>query len=281
MTRQPRSYLYVPGTDTKRMAKAMTVGADAVIFDLEDAVPVHRKAEGMATVRSWLHGLDAAAPELWVRVNSGPAGLEDVEELRGCPRLRGFVLAKADLEQVRGATEQVKGTGLELVPLLENAEAVLDARHIAQAGVQHLQIGEYDLCADVGISPAEDERETDWARSMVVFASRAAGLMPPVAPVSIEIRDTERFAASTRLAARQGFVGRTCIHPAQVTVVNEIFTPTSEEVEAARATLQSFQGLEGSAVMVDEQGRLVDEATIRAARTTLAMSEVLAQGGAS
>jgi citrate lyase subunit beta/citryl-CoA lyase len=281
MSRQPRSYLYVPGIDTKRMTKAMTVGTDAIILDLEDAVPVYRKDEGVATVRSWLTGLHSSVPDLWVRVNSGPAGLEDLKELRDCPGLRGFVLAKADLEQVRLAGEQVTGTGFELVPLLETAEAVLEARQIAGAGVQHLQIGEYDLCADVGISPAEDEREMDWARSMVVFASRAAGLMAPVAPVSIEIRDTERFADSTRLAARQGFVGRTCIHPAQVQVVNEVFTPTSEEVDSARQTLERFASLAGSAVMVDDRGRLVDEATIRAARRTLAMSEVLVSGGAS
>lgn len=273
MRRLPRSYLYVPGTDTKRMAKALTVGADAIILDLEDAVPADRKGEGQDTVRRWLGDLDGPAPDVWVRVNSGEDGLKDIEALRDCPRLTGFVLAKAELTDVRGAVDALAGTGLELVPLLETAAAVLDAPAIAAAGVQHVQIGEYDLCADVGITPGDREDETAWARAQVVFASRAAGLMPPVAPVSVEIRDETRFEDSTRLAARQGFVGRTCIHPRQVEVVNRVYTPTEEALLSARETLDRFEALDGRAVMVDDNGRLVDEATVRSARRTLALAE--------
>ncbi|MCD9155079.1 HpcH/HpaI aldolase/citrate lyase family protein [Aeromicrobium duanguangcaii] len=272
MGRMPRSYLYVPGIDTRRMAKVLDTGTDAVIVDLEDAVPADRKDEARDIVRAWTEGLGAVVPDVWIRANSGERGLQDVASLRDCAGIAGFVLAKADLGQVQRATEVLEGSGLAVVPLLETAGAILAATQIAAAGVQHLQIGEYDLCADVGLAPGPDETETAWARAQVVFASSAAGLMPPVAPVSVEIRDTELFAASTRLAARQGFVGRTCIHPAQVTVVNEVFTPTSGEVEAAREILGRFAALDGSAVMVDDAGRLVDEATLRSARRTLALA---------
>jgi citrate lyase subunit beta / citryl-CoA lyase len=280
MRRLPRSYLYVPGTDTKRMAKALTVGTDAIILDLEDAVPAHLKYEGRESVRRWAGDLDGPAPDVWVRVNSGEDGLKDMAALRDCPHLTGFVLAKAELADVRRALAALAGTGLELVPLLETATAVLDVRKIATVGVQHLQIGEYDLCADVGITPGDREEQTAWARAQVVFASRAADLMPPVAPVSIEIREEARFEESTRLAARQGFIGRACIHPRQVEVVNRVFTPTEEALVSARQTLDRFEALDGPAVMVDDDGRLVDEAIVRSARRTLALAEVATKGSA-
>jgi len=275
MDRLARSYLYVPGTDIKRMAKAVTVGTDALILDLEDAVPAHLKNQARDTVRRWTGDLDGETPDLWVRVNSGAAALDDIAALGDCGRLTGFVLAKAELADVQRIAEGLRDTGLELVPLLETAAAVMDARQIAGAGVQHLQIGEYDLCADLGITPDDDEAQTAWARAQVVFASRAAGLMPPVAPVSIEIRDETRFEQSTRLAARQGFAGRSCIHPRQVEVANRVFTPSHEAVESARATLERFDALalDGQAVMVDDNGRLVDEATVRSARQTIALAE--------
>lgn len=274
MTRSARSYLYVPGTDVKRMGKAVTVGADAIILDLEDAVPAGQKYQARETVREWVSARQSEVPELWIRVNSGDPGLEDVQVLRDCSNLSGLVLAKADLHQVRSAIELVADSGLVLSPLLETAAAVLDVRQIAEAGVEVLQIGEYDLCADAGITPSEREDETAWSRSMVVLASRSAGLAAPIAPVSVEIRDTERFADSTRRAARQGFVGRACIHPEQVQVVNEIFTPSAQALESARVTLERFDALDGRAVMTDEEGRLVDEATVRAARRTLALARV-------
>lgn len=281
MKRLPRSYLYVPGVDTKRMAKALTVGTDAMILDLEDAVPTDQKLSARDTVVEWVTTHREASPEVWVRVNAGEPGLEDIGALLDCPGLAGLVLAKADLPQVRAAAKLVSAFGLSLSPLLETAAAVLDARQIAELGVELLQIGEYDLCADVGIIPGEREHETSWARSMVVFASSAAGTAPPVAPVSIEIRDTDRFAESTLLAARQGFVGRACIHPRQVEVVNEVFTPSAKALESARETVEHFEALDGGAVMVDEAGRLVDEATVRAARRTLALADTTASSGAT
>jgi citrate lyase subunit beta/citryl-CoA lyase len=262
------------------MAKALTVGTDAIILDLEDAVPAHLKDEARDTVLRSAGDLHGETPDIWVRVNSGAAALDDIAALRECAGLTGFVLAKAELADVRRTNDALRGSGLEIVPLLETASAVLDARQIAGAGVQHLQIGEYDLCADVGVTPGDDEAETAWARAQVVFASRAAGLMPPVAPVSIEIRDETKFEESTRLAARQGFVGRTCIHPRQVEVVNRVFTPSEEALESARDTLERFEALEGQAVMVDHNGRLVDEATVRSARRTLALAEVATSGSA-
>ncbi len=156
------------------------------------------------------------------------------------------------------------------MPLLESAAAVLSAKEIAGAPrVRRLQVGEADLRADVGIETGPDERELLYARSHVVLASRAAGIAPPIAPVSTQFRDLEAFGESTRAMARLGFVGRACIHPAQVAVANQVFTPSPEAVERARRLLAEFGGA-GRAVGVGADGRMVDEAVLRQARTVLA-----------
>ena len=136
--------------------------------------------------------------------------------------------------------------------------------------MQRLQVGEADLRADLGVTPGADERELLCARSQVVLASAAAGIAPPVAPVSTELPRPRRVRARRPSAlARLGFVGRACIHPAQVAVVNEVFTPSPEAVERARLLLAEFGGA-GRAVGVDADGRMVDEAVLRQARTVLA-----------
>ena len=118
-------------------------------------------------------------------------------------------------------------------PCWRARRAVLRAGEIARAPrVQRLQIGEADLRADVGVTPGADERELLYVRSHVVLASTAAGIAPPIAPVSTNFRDLDAFRASTEALARLGFVGRACIHPAQVAIANEVFTPTAEQVAA-------------------------------------------------
>jgi citrate lyase subunit beta/citryl-CoA lyase len=273
MSRLPRSYLYVPGNADDKLPKAAAGSADALIIDLEDAVPLAQKEATRRAVRTWLDRQSSPGKELWVRVNSGDMGMADIQAMLDCHALTGLVLAKATAEAVEEAGWRVAGTRLLLSPLLETPAAVLDALRIARSPAVHrLQVGEYDLCAEAGISPGEDEAEVAWARSLVVMASAAAGLLPPIAPVSIEIRDSDAFRVSTERSRRQGFVGRACIHPRQVEVANAAYTPSDEELEAARAVLDRFEQLDGTAVMVGDDGRMVDEATLRSARRVLALS---------
>jgi citrate lyase subunit beta/citryl-CoA lyase len=270
MSRLARSYLYVPGNAEDKLPKALAGAADAVIVDLEDAVPVAQKESTRRSVRTWLDGQSSPAKELWVRVNSGEAGVADIRALLDCAALTGLVLAKATPERVEEAGRLVAGTPLLLSPLLETPGAVLDVARIARMpGVHRLQIGEYDLCAEAGIDPGKDESEVAWARSLVVMASAAGGLLPPIAPVSIEIHDSDAFRSSTERSRRQGFVGRACIHPRQVEVAHAVYTPRGEDVDAARAVLDRFGELDGTAVMVGDDGRMVDEATLRSARRVL------------
>ena len=269
-----RSALYVPGDDEDKLGRILERGADEVIIDLEDAVAPKAKDRARETVRIWLHDLpvlDSVA--VWVRVNPGALREADVRAVAEAPALTGFVIAKSetvdelvDLDKLLGSL----GSKAAVVPLLESARAVLRASELARAPrVQRLQIGEADLRADVGITPGPDERELLYARSHVVMASAAAGIKPPIAPVSTNFRDLDAFRESTHELARLGFVGRACIHPGQVAVANDVFTPTPEQVDSARRLVGRWD-FAGAGIAVDDDGRFVDEAVVRQARLVLA-----------
>lgn len=280
----PRSYLYVPGNDAAKLARATERGADALIVDLEDAVPADGKSQARKIVAEWLSTVDAGAVEIWVRVNAGSMAMEDVAAVVS-PGLRGIVAAKTEsadelsvLVELIGAAERVAGLDDEsvaVVPLLESASALLEAREIAAVPrVARLQVGEADLAADLGLTPSIDESEWSAIRSQVVVVSAAAGIGPPVAPVSTDFRDLERFAASTRALARRGYVGRACIHPAQVAVANEVFTPSPEELASARELIADFEAAlaQGLGVLVGADGRMIDEAVVRRARRVVELA---------
>ena len=277
----PRSHLYVPGNAGARLGKAWASDADAVIVDLEDAVPVAAKPSARLDVAEWLAATAAeragTGRELWIRVNAGAEGLTDLDALAGAAGVTGLVPAKATVADLQTLATELDRRRLDwrLSPLLETPGAVLDARVIAALPrVLRLHLGEYDLCASTGTRPGADEAETAWARSWVVFASSEAGIHPPVAPVSTVVRNEEVFAASTERAARQGFVGRACIHPAQLPTVHAVFTPSPEAVARATALLTAYDATiaAGSGAYVDQDGRMVDEAVARAARRTVALS---------
>jgi citrate lyase subunit beta/citryl-CoA lyase len=277
-----RSYLYVPGDRPEMLAKALTRGADALIVDLEDAVAPAAKAAARVTVADWLAGLPAElGTEVWVRTNPGALGRADAAAVVS-PRLAGLVVAKTEspeelaaLDRVLSVAEADRGLlvgALPVVPLLESASAVLRAERIAAGPrVRRLQLGEADLRADIGVTPGDDERELLYLRSHIVLVSAVLRLDPPVAPTSVLVRDDDGLRRSTLALARMGFVGRACIHPAQVAVVNDVFTPTSDEVERARALVAAFDRAVavGDGVMLDDSGRMVDEAVVRQSRNVL------------
>lgn len=274
---RPRSYLYVPGDSERKLQSAAGSPADALFIDLEDAVAPTRKDEARALVSRML-----AAPgtfgdrQVWVRVGLGAELADDLGALAGLRALHGLVLAKTEsADEVAAVSEQLSVLGNDetvLMPLLESANAVLDARSIAAAPrVECLQIGEADLRGDVGFIPGEDEVELAFARSTVVFASVAAGIAPPVGPASTNFTDMEAFRASCERVHRLGFGGRACIHPRQVEVVHDVLAPSADQVQAARNLVDRFEAHNesGEGVMLDEDGHMVDLAVVRQARRLL------------
>ncbi|MEU9952145.1 CoA ester lyase [Streptomyces sp. NPDC047939] len=278
-----RSYLYVPADRPGMLARALERGADAVIVDLEDAVAPDAKDAARKAAADWLAGISPGGPtEVWVRVNPGPTGLADAAAVVS-PALHGLCLAKcespADAAAVDGVVsgrEAALGLApgsVALSPLLESAGAVLAAPALAACSrVAHLQAGEADLRAEIGMETGPDERELLPIRVSLVLACAAARVGPPVGPVSTDYRDTEALRRSTTALRALGYRSRACIHPAQIPVVHEVFTPSEAELGAARALVDRFDTAlrAGRPVIVGADGRMIDEAVVRAARRTLA-----------
>ena len=277
----PRSYLYVPGDRPDVLAKSLSRGADALIIDLEDAVAPSAKVQARQYVSSFLseHSTeDFGSTQIWVRVNGDGGAAADIAAVAHSA-VTGFCLAKAESpEDVLSAAdaceaaESVLGLAagsFSLAPLLESAVAILDARVIAACSprVSRLQVGEADLRADIGASLGPDERELLFVRSSIVLASAATGIEPPVGPVSTNFRDLDALRESSLALKRLGYFGRACIHPAQTAVVNEVFTPSSAEVDTARDLVGRYEASveRGEGVFTDANGRMVDLAIIRQA----------------
>ncbi|HEX9695267.1 MAG TPA: CoA ester lyase [Actinomycetota bacterium] len=255
-----RSYLYVPGDRGEMLAGAGTRGADAIIADLEDAVPPERKQVARETVAAFLRDSPA---NVWVRIN-GEEDAHAIAPLAPAGLSVPKVSCVADIERV--------DVGLPIIALIETADGVLDAREIARhPSVVRLALGEADLGAELGIDPSPDHREWQAVRTMIVLASAAAGLDAPVAPIATDFADLDALRESTRALRRMGFGARAAIHPAQIAIINESFTPSPDEVAAARRLIERFQAA-GRGVTTDDDGRMIDEAVIRSARRILAQA---------
>lgn len=266
----------MPGDREDRLRSATGRGADALILDLEDSVGHDAKGEARRLVASRL----AEPPdglELWVRINATSL-TEDVAAVAAAP-LRGFVLPKAERDTVAAAdaalfaAEQrlaLPAGRFRMLALVETARGMLEATQVASAArVDHLGIGEADLIAELRLRPSEDRAELAPLRLQVVLASAAAGIAAPVAPTSTDFRDLDAFRRTSERLLALGFRGRTAIHPGQVAVINDVFTPRPAEVEEARRLLERFQA-SSSGVAIDDHGRMVDEAVVRSAREVLA-----------
>jgi citrate lyase subunit beta/citryl-CoA lyase len=281
----PRSFLYVPGDRDDLIAKARRGPADALLLDLEDAVSAgdKTKARGLAAdaLRSRAPGRpereEGGNAELWVRVDS--SNLDD--DLTAVVRagLDGIVLAKCTPEsldragRLLDALESERGLPacrIGVVGLLETASAVTSIATMARhSRLITFGIGEVDLLADLRLRRSDRTAGVvDAIRARIVLECAAFGCAAPVAPTSTDFRDLDAFRDTSRTMLDLGFRSRTAIHPTQVPVIHEVFTPTSEEVEAAHAVADRLAGAAGG-VATDEGGRLIDAAVIRAAHETL------------
>lgn len=277
----PRSFLYVPTVRPELFAKAAAGSADALILDLEDAVPLARKDEARAHLRDWLGtrgpGRTSAEPELWVRAD--PDALEADLDAAVSLATSGIVLAKcvastldatdahlATLERERG----IAPGSIPVIGLVESGRGLLDLpRMTSVERLLTFGLGEADLLGDLRMVRSERSAAAlDALRVQVVVHCAAAGKQAPVAPTSTAFRDLEAFAESTRHLRDLGFRSRTAIHPGQVPVIHEVFAPAEAEVAAARDLLERFEAA-GGGVTTAADGRLIDAAVVRAARELL------------
>ncbi|GGS20421.1 CoA ester lyase [Streptomyces aureoverticillatus] len=274
-----RSYLYVPAHKGRVVEKAYASEADAVVLDLEDAVPLGSKAQAR---RAAAEILATTPPKpTYVRVNSIAGGLahDDVRAVAG-PGLAAVRLPKAEHpQQIRDAARWLEEAGSDagvqiLVESALGVEALSELAH-ATPRLERIGLGENDLCADLRTD--FDGPTMDAARVRCVFVSRAAGLVSPAMSVYPRLDDPEGLRRSCLDGRGMGYFGRFAVHPCQLPVINEVFTPSSDEVAEARALLAAAVARpdEGSSVFVTEDGRTVAPPLIANAHALLAMTDAL------
>jgi citrate lyase subunit beta/citryl-CoA lyase len=240
-----RSVLFSPADQPALMHKAPGSGADTVVFDLEDAVAPGRKAEARESVNGVLTdpGFDPDC-EVCLRVNPTPSVADEdlAVALSGTPRVDSVMVPKADSAAgVREMDELLREHGYDLpvIALCESASGVLHAEEIAATpAVDAVAFGAEDLSADIGATRTDEGTEVSHARQHVVLAASAAGI-DAIDTVFTDIEETDRLAEETRFAGQLGYDGKMAIHPAQVSVINEAFTPGDEEVEWAERVLEA------------------------------------------
>jgi citrate lyase subunit beta/citryl-CoA lyase len=267
----PRSFLFVPGNRPDRFAKACAAGADAVVLDLEDSVPASDKSKARAAVAAWL----ASAQPVLVRVNTSESEwFRDDLSLGRKPGIAGVLLPKAErVEEIRLIAESF-GAEVPILPQIETARGFRNAPALAGAKpVQRLLFGSIDFQLDLGMSA--EEEELLYFRSQIVLESRLAGILAPVDGVTTDINSPERVRADTLRARRLGFGAKMCIHPKQVPVVNECFTPSADEEAWARRIVAASTEARGAATSVD--GKMVDRPVLARAEVLLAMLAQLRQ----
>lgn len=286
-----RSMLFAPGNHARKVEKCLQLNADAVILDLEDAVAVSEKEATREIVVAALqkprrcrgyirvNALDTrfCYGDIQAAVVPGVDGIM-LPKLQSASDLRTIDWLISQLERERGLPEGE----FDILPIIETGRGVSEIDAICRAGtrMRRLSFGAGDYTLDMGLTWTPGERELGFARAAIALACRAGGIEPPIDTVHINLGRLEELRAATELVKSMGFQGKLCIHPEQVDPVNDVFSPTDEEVALARHYMKAFgeAEAEGSAsIQVD--GYFIDYPIVEKARRTVELADTVeAQG---
>lgn len=270
-----RSVLIAPAVRPDFIAKLPTRGADVLFLDCEDAVPANAKAEARAVVTEWVPRLVDGGSTVVVRIN--PVGSDwFADDVRHglTSRLAAVVIPKierlADLDSASVALDEAGLTDVGIFAGIETALGVADARLVlAHRRVVAAYFGAEDFVADMGGARTEGNAEVAYARARVVLAARLASI-PVVDQVTTNFSDDARYRREAGEARNLGYDGKLCIHPAQVELANEVFTPGADEVDRARRLLAAYEASAAEGVAaIDFEGQMVDEPLAVQARRLL------------
>ena len=263
-----RSILFVPGDRPDRFEKALVAGTDAVCIDLEDAVAPDRKEQAWSSVARFLTEPRGDGPDLMVRVNDPDSELwkGDVAALSGNSP-DGLMIPKVRTEDGVLRVDEAFGGRVRLFPLIETCEGLDRVAGIgaATSAVSGLIFGGFDLALELGAEPEWDALA--YARGRVVHAA-ALNRIAAIDMPSRDVADPETLQHEAERARRMGFSGKIAIHPAQVPVIDAIFSPSSEQLEWARRIVSASEGSQHGAVM--DEGKMIDRPIVEAARRILA-----------
>ena len=288
---QPRSLLFTPANGGRKVEKAFASAADGVILDLEDSVAVGEKSvarqlavQALAGQREALAGQRTRLAFVRVNAVSTPFCFDDLMAIAPAspdeivlPKVESaYDVRTADwlLTQLEARHGLAPG-GIGLAPILETALGIAAAAEIARAAprVRRLMFGAVDLALDMDLDLDDDQGAIAQARFAIALASRGAGLAGPLDTAFVDIHAADRLRASARRARAMGYTGKACIHPAQIEVVNEVFTPTAQELDRARRIVEAFDAAErAGAAAVSVDGAMIDYPVVLKARRMLAGS---------
>ena len=286
-----RSMLFLPGNNPNMLINGNCLGADSVIFDLEDAVSPDEKDAARILVRNTMRYMDFHGCEIIVRINSidTPYWKKDIDAI--LPYHPGLILlpktgSAADVMEADAYLSQMEESlGLEknsvgLMPLIETALGVENAYMIASATkrVKALFLGAEDLTADLQCKRTKEGQEIEYARTRLVMAARAAGVEVYDTPFT-DVNDDKGIETDATLAKSLGFSGKASISPRHVEVINRVFSPTLAEIDyayevMAAITLAKQQGKGAIAL----RGKMIDAPIVMRAQRTIAMAEELGLG---
>lgn len=285
--------LFTPGHRRDLIEKAIKSGTDAVIIDIEDAVALDQKP----VARELLSDLPPSPIPLYVRTNAVETGMmwDDIVAA-GKAGVTGVVIPKAEhpgvIKEIAGALTALELANghevgkMEIIPLIESGLGVRNTYDMALASdrVECIMFGggeQGDLVADLGCEWTPEGTGLMHARASVLMQSRAAGIQHPFEAVFMDFRNHDALRVESELARRLGYVGKVAIHPAQVAVINDVFTPAPDVVEYQRKVLAAFeQALEDGSASIAVDGRMVDYAVARVARVVIARAEAAERAAA-
>ena len=284
-----RSLVFVPGNRANMLERALGFGADVVMVDLEDSVPPGEKAAACEMAAEWVPRLAAAGRRVMVRVNSLDTGLTSPElDMVVCPELAGISVGKGDsawdlqqVDRLLGPLESrigiPRGT-IKLVPWIETAMAIVHVYEMARASqrIVGVAFGAEDYTNDMGVIRTDFGEECYYARSAVAVAARAARVAALDGPF-VRFRDPDGLRTDAGTARQIGFTGKFAIHPAQIDIINETFSPHPDDVEYARTVVAAWEEAESAgrgSLSID--GRMVDVPVVKRAQNLLALVEAIA-----
>ena len=276
------SRLYLPGNSPKLMLNAGIHKPNGLILDLEDAVAPDKKVEARYVVRNALRSLHFYGAERMVRINQIPKGLDDLRYI--IPHHANLIIVPKceSADDIKWVNEVIdvhrKEHGIEhpvwLMPIIESAKGVMNAYEIAKSAenIAAIAIGLEDYTADLGTRRTAAGNESFFARSMVVNAARAAGIQP-IDSVFSDVSNMEALAENVKVSKGLGFDGMGCIHPRQIEVIHENFTPEEVEIERAKKIVLAFREAEKKGLGVVSLGsKMIDAPVVKRAQKTIQLA---------
>jgi citrate lyase subunit beta / citryl-CoA lyase len=282
-----RTWMFIPGNQQRRLRKVKELDADVFIYDLEDSVPYSEKDRARQIVANCI--LEYSHLQNFVRVNDINTDyfLKDIQSVfvKG---LKGIVLpivngpedilrVETILDELEDIHRIMKGS-TSVVPLIESALGIYYSVEIAKSStrINHLAFGAIDYTLDINATITPSGMELLYARSQLVIASRVAGIEAPIDTVFMDVNDNTSLKHESKFVKELGFQGKLSIHPNQISIINEVFTPSEAEIMEAKEVISAFNraNKEGKAA-IQLNGKMIDYPVVKRAQKLYAKAKLL------